>query len=201
LYKPPYYPEISKRYNRTCILFSEELKFLSKVGYKFIVKRFLKFKAIKGIFITLVNHFYTIKKNADKSILRGFSKILLNSLYGRFSMKIAKENSIFISAAISSYARIEIFQYKVLKDYLYSDTDSIFYYSSIKDIYIGKSIGLLKLESEISEIDIIREKMYIYTGSGKKVIKASGLGKYIGDENQVRNKLIVNFLRDKNLQI
>jgi hypothetical protein len=126
------------------------------------------------------------------------AKSLLNSLYGRFSLKLSIENSNYISAAVSSYARVEIYQYKFLYRYIYSDTDSIFTYGSLNKKYLGKKIGLMKLEDEIQVIKIFKEKAYMYKSKKPQIIKGSGFLKYILNENRTKNKLTLGFLKLKN---
>ena len=89
-----------------------------------------------------MNNFYLLKKTNDTNILKAISKNLLNSLYGRFSLKISDKNAVHVSAAISSYARIEIFQYKILIKvyYLILKEKLVMYF-----LYINKNltIGIL----------------------------------------------------------
>src|SRR6185437_15979532 len=159
LYRPLYYPELNKKLREdTCVIFSEELKFIEKLGYKYKINNFLQFSVGRKIFNNLIYHFYALKDTKKDNFMKLMSKNLLNSLYGRFSLKISKENSNYISAAVSSYARIEIYQYKILQNYLYSDTDSVFTFLPLRKKYISRKIGMLKLEDKINSIQILKEK-------------------------------------------
>jgi len=185
----------------TCVIFSEELKFIEKLGYKYKINNFLQFSVGRKTFNNLIYHFYALKDTKKDNFIKLMSKNLLNSLYGRFSLKISKENSNYISAAISSYARIEIYQYKILQNYLYSDTDSVFTFLPLRKKYISRKIGMLKLEDKINNIQILKEKAYMYETKYKKVAKASGMLKYLIKDNRVKNKIILGFLKLKNLYL
>jgi hypothetical protein len=64
------------------------------------------------------------------------------------------QTNVSIASAITSYARIEMMQYKLNYDVLYSDTDSIFTSDKLPDHLIGGELGMMKDELEG---DIIRE--------------------------------------------
>ena len=70
----------------TGVYFSEELKNAVKYGYSFEILEGLKFEQREDIFKDYVEHFYK-HKISDDSIFKFISKLLLNSLYGRFGMK------------------------------------------------------------------------------------------------------------------
>lgn len=198
--KPYNMPNLNKRFKKTCILFSEELKFAEKLGYKYIILNYLKFNVGKSIFNNVVNHFYLLKKDKD-TYLSTISKSLLNSLYGRFALKLKIENSNYVSAAVSSYARIEIFQYKMLQHYIYSDTDSIFVFNELDKKYIGDKIGLLKLKEFTKHMYILKEKTYYYKVKRGYKYKASGLYKHLIKDKVKFNKLAISIKRRKNFNL
>jgi hypothetical protein len=87
--------------------------------------------------------------------------------------------NIAISAAITSYARIHMQQYKLIPNNkcYYSDTDSIILEKELETGISGE-IGDLKLEYQIEEAIFIRPKLYgIKTKCGKEIIKAAGFPK------------------------
>lgn len=198
--KPYHIPLLTKRFKKTTILFSEELKFLEKLGYKYTILNYLKFNIGKDIFKKVVRHFYLLKKDKDV-YMSTVSKNLLNSLYGRFALKIKIENSNYVSASVSSYARIEIFQYKLLQHYIYSDTDSIFIFNKLNKKYVGEQIGVLKLKEFIDHIYILKEKTYYYKIKKRYTYKASGLYKYLIEDHSIFNKLALSIKRRKNFNL
>jgi len=198
--KPYNMPSISKHFKKTCILFSEELKFAEKLGYKYVIHNYLKFNVGKNIFKKIVNHFYLLKKDKD-TYLSTISKNLLNSLYGRFALKLKIENSNYVSASISSYARVEIFQYKLLQHYIYSDTDSIFVFKEVGKKYIGEQIGVLKLQDFTTDMYVLKEKTYYYKIKKGYKYKASGLYKYMIKDKVTFNKLFLSIKRRKNFNL
>jgi hypothetical protein len=129
------------------------------------------------------------------------AKNLLNSLYGRFALKLKIENSNYVSAAVSSYARIEIFQYKLLQHYIYSDTDSIFIFNELNKKYVGHKIGLLKLQEFTEHMYILKEKTYYYKIKKGYKYKASGLYKYLIKDHVILNKLFLGIKRRKNFNL
>jgi hypothetical protein len=69
-------------------IFTEEIKdAINNYGYKMDVECAIEFERGKGIFDKFVNKYYDIKKNAKNEIERKNSKLMLNSLYGKFGMK------------------------------------------------------------------------------------------------------------------
>ena len=65
--------------------FSEELKAMLPLGYKFEVLEAMEFSKC-NLFSDFINHFYEIKKNA-KGASRFIAKLHLNTLYGYFGRK------------------------------------------------------------------------------------------------------------------
>jgi hypothetical protein len=73
--------------------------------------------------------------------------------------------NVSIASAITSYARIEMMQYKLNYDVLYSDTDSIFTTDKLPEEMIGGELGMMKDELEgetISEGYFFGIKQYGY---------------------------------------
>ena len=178
---------------------SEELKNARKYGYKYTVNKGFLFN-IEYIFKGYVENLYGIKENSlpgspDYTI----SKMLLNSLYGRFGMnpeylKTAiltnteldefitlnqnisiydklelgddlnlisyhKDNcndnydksnnvNVAIASSISAFSRIYMSYFKLMPGYkvFYSDTDSLDLNKPLPEEFVGKALGLFKLE-------------------------------------------------------
>ena len=86
-------------------------------------------------------------------------------------------SAVQIAAAISGYARMSINSFKNIKDNLcfYSDTDSVVLQEELASEYVGLNLGQMKLEFDIEEGIIIREKLYaLRDKKGKNKIAASG---------------------------
>lgn len=198
--KPYGLPNLNKQFKKTCILFSEELKFAEKLGYKYTIHNYLRFNVGKNIFKKLINHLYLLKRDKG-TYLSMVAKNLLNSLYGRFALKLKIENSNYVSASVSSYARIEIFQYKLLQHYIYSDTDSIFIFNELSKKYVGDKIGVLKLQEFAEHMHVLKEKTYYYKTKRGYKYKASGLYKYLIKDHVTFNKLSLGIKRRKNFNL
>ena len=70
--------------------------------------------------------------------------------------------SVGVASAITSYARIHMQQYLQNKDYnvYYTDTDSIVTDRPIDSTHIGKALGQMKLEYQISKGIFLAPKVY-----------------------------------------
>lgn len=68
------------------LIFSEEIKYALKYGYKFNVEYSYIFERGKDLFTDFVKDHYEIKKNSKDLTQRNISKLFLNSLYGRLGM-------------------------------------------------------------------------------------------------------------------
>ena len=69
------------------LIFSQEIKYALKFGYKVEIKYCYQFKRGKGLFTKYENDLYKLKKTANDSVQRATAKLFLNSLYGRMGMK------------------------------------------------------------------------------------------------------------------
>jgi hypothetical protein len=164
----------------TLVLFSEELKFLIKMGYEFEILVGHQFKKEK-VFTSFINHFYFLKKYYLNDYIKYYSKIILNSLYGKFAAKHNPNNLIQISAGIVGYAKVEIYQYRLIH-YAYSDTDSVVLFNELNKKYVGSNIGLLKLVNFIKR-GYFYKNYYSYITDDKKThLKAKGIIKKVNPE-------------------
>jgi hypothetical protein len=209
----------------TDMIFSEEMFNAIKFGYKFEILSGYKFDK-EYIFNDYVSDLYEIKQSHSKDDpMYLISKLLLNSLYGKFGMdyrlfthnfiddnelydyidnytieniipldnnkslvsylddnkyknillsKDSKNNiSIGIASAITAYARIHMTQFKNNPkfDLYYTDTDSIDINKPLPDKYIGKELGLMKLEYNFNEATFLAPKVYggLYFDNNKQL--------------------------------
>jgi hypothetical protein len=150
---------------------------LIKLGHVFKFHYFIKFSA-KKIFNTYVNHFYHLKQYSKSDLLKYFSKICLNSLYGKFATQISKKNSLHLSIAINSYSRNEMNQYKQKEYFVYTDTDSIIYKNELHKKFISSEIGMMKLVAKIDSGYFI-PNYYMYKSEKQIIIKAKGMIKRV----------------------
>jgi hypothetical protein len=178
-------PKNGLKIGKNMILFSEELKFYVKLGFVFKINYFFKFTKIK-LFNTFVEHFYCLKKYTINKIIKYFSKICLNSLYGKFMLN-NKKSLIHITSSVNSYAKLEMYQYRLI-NYIYSDVDSILYNFKLFNKYTGYDIGLLKLINKIN-YGIFSQNIYIYYNNHKYYVIVRNITRKVNFINQKLEKL------------
>lgn len=93
--------------------------------------------------------------------------------------------SVVLASAITAYARIYINKLKHLyeKSLIYSDTDSLVTDTPIDPKYIGKQIGLLKLETEIIEGIFVAPKIYYIESPNNIISKTKGVGNLLSKDD------------------
>lgn len=69
------------------LIFSEEIKYALKYGYKINIQYCYQFKRGKNLFLDYVNDLYEIKEHTNDPVQKKIAKLFLNSLYGRLGMK------------------------------------------------------------------------------------------------------------------
>jgi len=259
------------------LIFSEEIKYALKFGYKLDIKYCYQFKRGKDLFKDYILAHYEIKKNSKDPIQRSVAKLFLNSLYGRLGMKdientlkivdkkeaeildkntnvtviselsenkfmvryngkisdnirklyskdplILKKNktitynkeqlrdlnlikkayvpsAVHIAAAITSYARMIINEYKNIpgNPCIMSDTDSAVLTKPLSDHLVGNGLGQMKLVHKIKTGIFIRKKLYyILDSNNKEIIKSSGI-----DSSHLDYNLFKNLLNGETVQI
>jgi hypothetical protein len=257
------------------LIFSEEIKYAIKFGYKIDVEYCYQFKRIKNLFTSYVKDHYEIKKSSEDPVQKSIAKLFLNSLYGRMGMKeidntmkivnkkeaenldknanvtvfselsdnkylvkysgkivdnirkLYKDNvltseinnfynknelrksslsksrnipsAVHIAAAISSYARIIINDYKNIPGNLcvMSDTDSVVLTKPLPDYLLGPELGQLRLEYEVAKGIFIRKNLYcIVDSKNKNIVKASGV-----DSSNLDLNSFINLLEGKSIEI
>jgi hypothetical protein len=225
--------------------FSEELRFALDNGYQLIsIKQAYQFQRGDNAFYDIIQQLNKMKIKAQENnqpTIRNISKLLMNSMYGRFGMHtenihhkivntkqltdIANHFSILgeiplgnfvlvtytlkesttqlgsqqsqnlisllegspsntnvaIAAAVTSYSRMIINQYKLdalalgLEIY-YSDTDSLVLNGALPENYCNSAaLGKFKLEHKFTEgIFIMPKVYYLLTEEGKEINKCKG---------------------------
>jgi hypothetical protein len=114
----------------------------------------------------------TIETNKKKE----YSKTELRS--SGLNKTISIPSAVHIAAAITSYARMIINEYKNIpgNPCVMSDTDSVVLTKPLHNKHIGGELGLLKLEQIIKEGIFLRKKLYyIKNFKGQEIIKSSGI--------------------------
>lgn len=108
-------------------------------------------------------------------------------------------SAVHIAAAISSYARILINEYKNIpgNPCVMSDTDSAVLTKPLPNHLVGNELGQMKLEHEIKRGIFIRKKLYyILTKDNQEIIKASGI-----DSSKLNYNLFLKLLNGEPIQI
>jgi hypothetical protein len=93
------------------VYFSEEIKYALTLGYKFLYKRGLRYSKSQELFKSYVEINSKIKEKYDSiPSLRTISKLMLNSLYGRFGVKEYTDATITDESKVSEYRS---YRYKI----------------------------------------------------------------------------------------
>lgn len=146
----------------------------------------------------------------DKTIVNFTNKpVLENLVFVENGLVIDKllndyENStrslniaVHVAAAITAYARIEMYKYKLKYNVYYSDTDSIFTDSKLDENEIGDNLGQMKCEYSFKSGLFIAPKLYcIEKEGGMFIFKGKGIhSDYLKKEHyiQLYQGIPVNF--------
>ena len=108
-------------------------------------------------------------------------------------------SAVHIAAAISSYARILINDYKNIpgNPCIMSDTDSAVLPYPLSNHLVGKELGQMKLVHKVKRGVFIRKKLYaIIDDKNNEIIKSSGV-----DPNSLNYKLFVQLLKGETIVI
>lgn len=81
----------------TAVYFHEEVKFALELGYKIKFIKGFKYEKSDYIFRKFVKDLYKLRKESTNKSMNSIAKLILNSLYGRFGMKIFAEATKFIN--------------------------------------------------------------------------------------------------------
>lgn len=112
---------------------------------------------------------------------------------------ISSPSAVHIAAAIASYARIIINDYKNIPENLciMSDTDSAVLFKPLPSQLVGRGLGQMKLENKIIEGIFIRKKLYYLKNSdNQEVIKSSGI-----DSAHLNYNLFLNLLNGESIEV
>jgi len=108
----------------------------------------------------------------------------MNNLEKVFSLQFS---CVHIASAITSYARIYMYEKKINCNLYYSDTDSLF---TTNELNTSNEIGGLKLEYRIKEALFIAPKLYyIKTNDNLEYIKSKGIMSHSLDKDQFNELL------------
>ncbi len=113
--------------------------------------------------------------------------------------KLSTPSAVHIAAAISSYARIIINEYKNIpgNPCIMSDTDSAILQYPLPNYLIGGELGQMKLVCKIKHGIFIKKKIYcILTTENKEIIKSSGI-----DSSRLNYESFVRLLQGESLTI
>nr|AYM32740.1 DNA polymerase [Silene vulgaris] len=124
--------------------------------------------------------------------------------------KVKKTAAVQIAAAITSKARVYMYEHLSRDDCYYTDTDSIVLGSPLPDKLVSPTeLGKFKLEDKIKEGIFLAPKSYWYSressqedvirykGEGKKIVdKKYYIDQYLDPSRTQKKKVIKNFKRD-----
>lgn len=165
------------------------------------------FRSKKGLFTDYIDYYYELKEKSElegNSSLRQISKLMLNSLYGKFGQllygiskyptsegysraRISEESTVYVPMAsyITSIGRWLIINAGQLnyKNLAYSDTDSLHIEGDIKDlvkgdfIRLGKELGDFDIEYKFQKAKYLKIKVYYLEGYEGNKVTVAGLSK------------------------
>jgi len=134
---------------------------------------------------------------SDKKKIKNYSKKELRN--SKLNKPKYISSAVHIAAAISSYARIIINEYKNIpgNTCIMSDTDSVVLTKPLPNNLISKELGKIKLEQEIKEGIFIKKKLYcILNSQNQEIIKSSGL-----DSSKLNYNSFINLLNGESVEI
>lgn len=167
-----------------------------------------------SIFSELADNKYLVKFSGklSESILNLLSESLesknLNKTYEYSKEQLRKSglnktisvpSAVHVAAAITSYARIIINEYKNIpgNPCIMSDTDSAVLPFPLPSHLVGKELGQMKLENVIELGIFIRKKLYyIKNSNNQEIIRASGI-----DSSRLNYESFVKLLKGETIEI
>lgn len=174
-------------------IFVESTKF---INYKELMKLKEKYKILNCVPLLKLD-------KEEKDIYMVTLKREPRSNKEAYALSVDTETAVQIASAITSYARIYMYDFKNIEGNkcYYSDTDSIFLEKELDSKYVGTELGKFKLEYKFKEGYFIAPKVYqikFNNGISKTVFKGvreSELNKVISDNtfNEIvyNNKTII----------
>ncbi len=150
----------------TDVYFSEEIKYALTLGYEFEYLSYYKFDK-KVIFSDYVNNIYAERiKNKNNPFLSGISKLLLNSLYGRFGMSNSVYKNLFLKNANEDESLLRkiklIYDAKILNEFKNNDETeenyvSLIRYNEIPDLNYLSGLYQRGILIESAYLDFLKE--------------------------------------------
>jgi len=161
-------------------LIKKEAEFLDKNTNVSVLSKLSDNKYIirfNGHMADSIRRFYLkdpLKSDIDQMVMYTKENLRKSGL----NKKINVPSAVHIAAAIASYARININEYKNIpgNPCIMSDTDSAVLPYPLANNLVAKELGQMKLEQEIVEGIFIRKNFYyIRNSNNQEIIKASGI--------------------------
>lgn len=177
--------------NKILYLWEKEWE-LFKLVYdsEYTILKVVGWKKANNVFKDYIDRWYNVKKNAKNETERSLAKLMLNSLYGKFGMndsrvtkvpiavgdtiiyKTIENNTTYyykeVASYITSMARVKLasFMNKCGDNFLYCDTDSVYYIGHeipdvFKDVVDPKKLGYWKYEGHYTRFKSLKAKCYL----------------------------------------
>lgn len=181
--------------NETIYMTEPEFKLFLKSyhvsNYKIIDRYYFR---TKWIFHKYLNQWYDLKKNATNQVDYNFSKLMMNSLYGKFGQnhirkikkpvfQTTKEIGNYngwefvtkeiitrpryylpLAIAITSLARCKFLEFYLKYQHIIVYGDTDSFFTTLKLSYDSKELGELKYEKSYDDFILVRKKCYLYKG-------------------------------------
>jgi|SRR6266404_299149 len=154
------------------LIFSEEIKYALKYGYKIDIKYCYQFNRGKDLFKDYVNELYDLKSSTKDPVQRATAKLFLNSLYGRFGMKEI-ENILKIVSKEKAMELDKIHNVSVISDL--TDNKYLVRYSGNISNSITKYYKTNTLNSNNKKINIYDRDELSKLGLNKKITVPSAV--------------------------
>ena len=177
--------------NKVLYLWEKEWELFKQVyDSEYKILKVVGFKKANNVFKDYIDRWYAVKKNAKNETERSLAKLMLNSLYGKFGMndsrvtkipvaigdtiiyKTIENNTTYyykeVASYITSMARVKLasFMNKCGDNFLYCDTDSVYYIGHeipdvFKDVIDPKKLGYWKYEGHYTRFKSLKAKCYL----------------------------------------
>ncbi len=136
-------------------------------------------------------------KPSDKNKTKVYTKAELRKLGLNKTRNVP--SAVHIAAAISSYARLIINDYKNIpgNPCIMSDTDSVVLTKPLPEYLVGDGLGQMKLEHEIKNGIFIRKNLYYLLNSNNvEIIKSSGI-----DSSNLNYDIFIKLLNGESIEV
>ena len=177
--------------NKILYLWEKEWELFKQVyDSEYQIIKVVGWKKANNVFKDYIDRWYAVKKNAKNETERSLAKLMLNSLYGKFGMndsrvtkvpvaigdtiiyKTIENNTTYyykeVASYITSMARVKLasFMNKCGDNFLYCDTDSVYYIGHeipdvFKDVVDPKKLGYWKYEGHYTRFKSLKAKCYL----------------------------------------